>query len=49
MDGVGWLVGEVKVFGTGGCCGLPLDAPGFVLIELWSSVCFVLSGEQGIK
>lgn len=41
--------GGVRFFGTSRCCGLPLDATGFVLIELWSSECFVLSGERGIK
>lgn len=46
MDAV---VGGMRLVGGGGCCGPPLDAPGFVLIELWSAECFVLSGEQGIK
>lgn len=40
------VVNGVRFFGTSGCCGQPLDASGFVFIELWSDV-FCDAGRAG--
>lgn len=49
LRGMDVMVAEMRFFGTYRRCGLLLNAPDSVLVELWSSVSFVLSGEQGIK
>lgn len=38
--------GGVRFLGTSGCCGEPLNATGFVLMELWSDA-FCAVGRAG--